>query len=93
MTGRLPRAWLASRLTMLAALLFSWPVWAHEQKGQAAGFAKGPLHPVSGLDHVMAMVAVGLWGAHLGAPAIGLRMLGLVPQRQVLRPASPLLTP
>src|SRR5262249_20619208 len=30
------------------------------------GFA----HPISGLDHVLAMVAVGLWGAQLGAPAL-----------------------
>ena len=29
-------------------------------------------HPVSGLDHVLAMVAVGLWGAQLGQPAIWL---------------------
>ena len=27
-------------------------------------------HPVTGLDHVLAMVAVGIWGAQLGAPAI-----------------------
>jgi urease accessory protein len=27
-------------------------------------------HPVSGLDHVLAMLAVGLWGAQLGTPAI-----------------------
>jgi urease accessory protein len=27
-------------------------------------------HPVSGLDHVLAMVAVGLWGAQLGLPAV-----------------------
>jgi urease accessory protein len=32
----------------------------------------GFLHPISGLDHVLAMVAVGLWGAQLGAPAIWL---------------------
>ena len=32
----------------------------------------GLQHPVSGLDHVLAMVAVGLWGAQLGAPAIWL---------------------
>jgi urease accessory protein len=43
---------------------------AHEEKGQAAGFLAGLAHPVSGLDHVLAMVAVGLWGAVLGAPAI-----------------------
>src|SRR5262249_31070609 len=29
-------------------------------------------HPVSGLDHVMAMIAVGLWGAQLGPPAVWL---------------------
>jgi urease accessory protein len=30
----------------------------------------GFLHPITGLDHLIAMVAVGLWGAQLGAPAI-----------------------
>jgi len=43
---------------------------AHMQAGQATGFLTGFLHPISGLDHVLAMVAVGLWGAQLGAPAI-----------------------
>ena len=51
-------------------LMMASPAWAHAQKGQAAGFLTGLLHPVSGLDHVLAMVAVGLWGAQLGAPAI-----------------------
>jgi urease accessory protein len=32
----------------------------------------GFLHPISGLDHVVAMVAVGLWGAVLGPPALWL---------------------
>ena len=57
-------------LLMLA--LLALPAWAHEQSGQAAGFVTGLLHPMSGLDHVLAMVAVGLWGAQLGAPAIWL---------------------
>lgn len=35
-------------------------------------FLAGLLHPVLGLDHVLAMVAVGLWGAFLGRPAIWL---------------------
>jgi len=50
----------------------TWPLlaWAHEETGQAAGFLAGLSHPVSGLDHVMAMVAVGFWGAQLGAPAL-----------------------
>lgn len=43
---------------------------AHEEVGQAAGFVAGLAHPVSGLDHVLAMIAVGLWGAVLGPPAI-----------------------
>ena len=34
------------------------------------GFAGGLAHPVFGLDHIAAMVAVGLWGAFLGPPAI-----------------------
>ena len=57
---------------LLAVALLAAPAWAHEQQGQAVGFVTGLLHPVSGLDHVLAMVAVGLWGAQLGAPAIWL---------------------
>ena len=61
------------RWVLLAAGgVIAWPAIAHEQQGQAAGFVTGLLHPVSGLDHVLAMVAVGLWGAQLGAPAIWL---------------------
>ena len=55
-------------------LLLFWPLaaWAHVESGQAGGFASGLLHPVSGLDHVLAMVAVGLWGAQLGQPSMWL---------------------
>ena len=42
-------------------------VWAH---GVAGGFVSGLTHPVYGWDHVVAMVAVGLWGAVLGPPAL-----------------------
>jgi urease accessory protein len=28
------------------------------------------MHPLTGLDHIIAMVAAGLWGVQLGAPAI-----------------------
>lgn len=38
--------------------------------GGSGGFTDGLLHPVTGLDHVVAMIAVGLWGAQLGRPAI-----------------------
>ncbi len=36
----------------------------------AAGLLSGLSHPVSGPDHVIAMIAVGLWGAQLGKPAV-----------------------
>jgi urease accessory protein len=52
------------------ALLYAQTAFAHAQKGEAVGFLTGFRHPISGLDHVLAMVAVGLWGAQLGAPAI-----------------------
>ena len=57
-----------------AAALASLPssAWAHAQEGQASGFLTGFLHPISGWDHVLAMIAVGVWGAQLGAPAMWL---------------------
>jgi urease accessory protein len=43
---------------------------AHTADGLAGSFAGGFLHPLLGPDHIAAMLAVGLWGAFLGAPAI-----------------------
>ncbi len=45
---------------------------AHPETGGIGGFVSGFLHPLTGLDHIVAMVAVGLWGAYLGAPAMWL---------------------
>ncbi|GMU71712.1 MAG: HupE/UreJ family protein [Burkholderiales bacterium] len=60
-----------ARLVVAAALAAtSLPTFAHSETGQASGFLTGFAHPFSGLDHILAMVAVGLWGAQLGAPAI-----------------------
>ena len=64
--GSLPRS------LALAATLWPALALAHVGQGRAEGFLAGLSHPVSGLDHVLAMVAVGLWGAQLGAPAIWL---------------------
>jgi urease accessory protein len=52
----------------------AWPAAAHAHilQGEAASFLVGLGHPVSGLDHVLAMIAVGLWGAQLGPPALWL---------------------
>ena len=38
--------------------------------GLPGGFLSGFEHPLSGFDHLLAMVAVGLWGAFLGRPLI-----------------------
>ena len=57
---------------VLAAVLAACPAFAHSGDGLSGGFAGGFAHPIFGPDHVIAMVAVGLWGAFLGAPAIWL---------------------
>lgn len=59
-------------VVMMLVLAGSEPVLAHEQTGAARGFLTGFLHPLSGVDHVVAMIAVGLWGAQLGPPALWL---------------------
>jgi urease accessory protein len=38
--------------------------------GLPGGFVSGFIHPFSGIDHLLAMVSVGLWGAFLGRPLI-----------------------
>ncbi len=53
-------------------LLLTRPAFAHTEYGEVTGFLTGLEHPWSGLDHILAMLAVGLWGAQLGKPAIWL---------------------
>lgn len=57
-------------VALLLVLLWPLAALAHIQAGEAGGFVSGLSHPVSGWDHILAMVAVGLWGAQLGMPAI-----------------------
>ncbi len=45
---------------------------AHSGTDTASGFVSGFTHPLFGADHIVAMVAVGLWGAFLGAPGVWL---------------------
>jgi urease accessory protein len=57
--------------TVTLTLLFAGSTAsAHSGDLAAAGFVTGFMHPILGWDHVAAMVAVGLWGAFLGSPAI-----------------------
>ena len=58
-------------LTVLL-LFYTTAAFAHAETGVAGGLVSGLLHPVLGFDHLVAMVAVGLWGAQLGKPAIWL---------------------
>lgn len=63
--------WLGG-LLIGSVLLVAPGAHAHVQAGGAGSVIAGFLHPVTGIDHVVAMVAVGLWGAVLGSPAIWL---------------------
>ncbi len=57
-------------LILVGCFTFTPSAHAHVQQGQTVSFLAGLEHPWSGLDHVLAMIAVGLWGAQLGNPAI-----------------------
>jgi urease accessory protein len=60
--------------TLLALVLALTPslAFAHVGIGGAGGIAHGFMHPISGIDHILAMVAVGLLAAHLGGRALWL---------------------
>ena len=61
-------AWLTSSILLLFILPSAAD--AHTLTGSAGGFLNGFTHPLTGLDHIVAMVAVGLWGAFLGGRAM-----------------------
>jgi urease accessory protein len=65
---RQPAIWLLAAAAVLAPEV----ALAHTGEGVVGGFLSGFTHPIFGFDHVVAMVAVGLWGAFLGQPAIWL---------------------
>jgi urease accessory protein len=46
------------------------PASAHEVAGGIGGLVSGFIHPLLGWDHLVAMVAVGIWAAVLGSPSI-----------------------
>ncbi|HET6387821.1 HupE/UreJ family protein [Hyphomicrobium sp.] len=57
----------------VVASLISSPAWAHPghvESANATAFITGLLHPLTGLDHVLAMVAVGLLAVRLGGRAL-----------------------
>ena len=66
------KATILGLAALVPATLAAGPALAHSVGNSAAGFTAGFFHPPSGLDHLLAMVSVGIWGAELGAPAIWL---------------------
>ncbi len=70
MTGVRHQPLLRKAVLLIPMLLWAEAAFAHVTNGEAGGFLSGFRHPISGLDHVLAMVAVGIWGAQLGSPAI-----------------------
>lgn len=75
--------------TVLAALvlaLMTNPAFAHLNPAEHGSFAAGFTHPLSGADHILAMIAVGLWATMLGGRAlyivpaafVGVMLLGFV---------------
>jgi len=64
----LVRLWLS--VTVMAGVLLPSFAYAHVGVGETSGFLHGLAHPTSGLDHVCAMLAVGLWAAQMGGRSV-----------------------
>ena len=62
----------AKRLCLSAILLLAaaMPAYAHVGIGTTSSFTAGFIHPLSGLDHMTVMIAVGLWAALKGGKAV-----------------------
>jgi len=67
------------KLSSLAFVLFT-PIllYLHPQIGSSSGFMTGFAHPLNGLDHMIAMFAVGLWAVQVGGKGIWLIPLAFV---------------
>jgi urease accessory protein len=61
---------LASSLALVLVTATASGAAAHTFGAQGAGLAQGFLHPFGGIDHLLAMVAVGLWAAQRGGRAL-----------------------
>ena len=59
-------------LPVLVLTLAATPAAAHLPPGEYGSFLAGVTHPIFGLDHVLAMIAVGLWAAQIGGRAVWL---------------------
>lgn len=57
-------------VTFLFLFVAAAPAYAHLVGGHAKGWRAGLEHPFSGVDHIVAMVAVGIWAAQIGRSAV-----------------------
>ncbi|MEO6359188.1 MAG: HupE/UreJ family protein [Sphingomicrobium sp.] len=64
------RAAITRAVACVALILLASPAHAHSGTGLPGGFAAGVAHPLTGADHMLAMISVGLWGHFLGRPLI-----------------------
>ena len=60
----------ATLLALALTALATSPAAAHTGTGVVGGFSAGFTHPIFGYDHLLAMLAVGLWGAQIGGRAL-----------------------
>src|SRR5882724_149389 len=72
MRNTMRRAFALASFAAVATAGFSTAALAHVGDHSQMGFVEGLLHPFTGLDHVLAMVAVGLWASQLGGRALWL---------------------
>ncbi|WP_292634198.1 HupE/UreJ family protein, partial [Mesorhizobium sp.] len=66
----IPASTKRNTLAVILLLAAAMPAYAHVGAGSTSSFAAGFVHPLSGLDHMTAMVAVGLWAAMKGGKAL-----------------------
>lgn len=60
----------ANMAAVVAMVFGSGVVAAHPGHEQASSFMSGFMHPMGGMDHLLAMVAVGLWAASMAGRAV-----------------------
>src|SRR4051812_16135855 len=72
------RSLLSLSAIIVCAALFSTPAWAHVGVSSPSGLMNGFLHPLTGLDHILAMLAVGMFAAKLGGKALWLVPLSFI---------------
>jgi urease accessory protein len=72
MRNTMRRSFTLLSLAAAATVCVSTSALAHVGDHSHMSFTEGLLHPFTGLDHVLAMVAVGLWASQLGGRALWL---------------------